>query len=165
MTADDKCSLLYRDKLMQPIQIQLSKKQKNFFPIFFFFFFSFLKFWSNFEQIEKRWTSIAYVLTKLQTSRGVVKQMSKKPRFKKPYHKQNPKRSETLLKPARQHRCHIYWSMWKKITCKKSLLVIWIIFGLFLNTMTANEEHCLLNCDNITLPIQMQLSKKRKTSF
>ena len=46
MTADDKCSLLYRDKLMQPIQIQLSKKQKNFFPIFFFFF-HFL----NFDQI------------------------------------------------------------------------------------------------------------------
>ena len=41
MTADDKCSLLYRDKLMQPIQIQLSKKQKNFFPIYFW----------NFDQI------------------------------------------------------------------------------------------------------------------
>ena len=163
MTADDKCSLLYRDKLMQPIQNQLSKKQKKFFPIFFFFFFIFeilIKFWTNWKKMNL----IAYVLTQLQTSRGVVKQMSKKPRFKKPYHKQNPKRSETLLKPARQHRCHIYWSMWKKITCKKSLLVIWIIFGLFLNTMTANEEHFLLNCDNITLPIQMQLSKKRKTS-
>ena len=30
LTADDKCSLLNRDNLRQPIQMQLSRKQKNF---------------------------------------------------------------------------------------------------------------------------------------
>ena len=30
LTADDKCSLLNRDKLTQPIQRQLSKKEKPF---------------------------------------------------------------------------------------------------------------------------------------
>ena len=30
LTADDKCSLLNRDNLRQPIQMQLSRKQKKF---------------------------------------------------------------------------------------------------------------------------------------
>ena len=47
MTADDKCSLLYRDKLMQPIQIQLTFSQ---FFFFFFFYFHFL----NFDKILKK---------------------------------------------------------------------------------------------------------------
>ena len=39
MTADDKYSLLNRDNLIQHIQMQLSKKQKNFFSINFFLHF------------------------------------------------------------------------------------------------------------------------------
>ena len=31
------------------------------------------------------------------------------------------------------------------------------------NTLTADEKHYLLNRDNLTQPIQMQLSKKQKT--
>ena len=40
LTVDDKHYLLNRDNLTQPIQMQLSHKQKNFFA---FFFFAFLK--------------------------------------------------------------------------------------------------------------------------
>ena len=39
LTADDKHYLLNRDNLTQPIQMQLSRKQKN----FSIFFFAFLK--------------------------------------------------------------------------------------------------------------------------
>ena len=39
MTADDKYSLLNRDNLIQHIQMQLSKKQKNFLSINFFLHF------------------------------------------------------------------------------------------------------------------------------
>ena len=45
---------------------------------------------------------------------------------------------------------------------KKSLLVINKIVGLFVNALTADDKHYLLNRDNLTQPIQMQLSRKQK---
>ena len=37
------------------------------------------------------------------------------------------------------------------------------ILRLFGNTLTVNDKHYLLNRDNLTQPIQMQLSQKQKT--
>ena len=37
------------------------------------------------------------------------------------------------------------------------------ILGVFVNTLTVNDKHYLLNRDNLTQPIQMQLSQKQKT--
>ena len=45
---------------------------------------------------------------------------------------------------------------------KKSLLVIHKILGLFVNTLTVDDKHYLLNRDNLTQPIQIQLSQKQK---
>ena len=49
LTADDKHYLLHRDKLTQPIQMQLSQKQKTFSQ----FFFSFLKSILNFNHFPR----------------------------------------------------------------------------------------------------------------
>ena len=46
---------------------------------------------------------------------------------------------------------------------KKSLLVIHKILRLFVNTLIVDDKHYLLNRDNLTQPIQMQLSQKQKT--
>ena len=46
---------------------------------------------------------------------------------------------------------------------KKSLLVIHKILGLFVNTLTVDDKHYMLNSDNLTTPIQIQLSQKQKT--
>ena len=46
---------------------------------------------------------------------------------------------------------------------KKSLLVIHEILRLFVNTLTADDKDYLLNRDNLTQQIEMQLSKKEKT--
>ena len=46
---------------------------------------------------------------------------------------------------------------------KKSLLVINKIQRLFVNTLTANDKHYLLNRDILAQRIQMQLSQKQKT--
>ena len=48
---------------------------------------------------------------------------------------------------------------------KKSLLVIHKILRLFVNTLTVNDKHYLLNRDNLTQTIQIQLSQKQKTFF
>ena len=52
LTVNDKHYLLNRDNLPQPIQMQLSQKQKTF-PEFFFFF-AFLKYILNFKQLPKQ---------------------------------------------------------------------------------------------------------------
>ena len=46
-----------------------------------------------------------------------------------------------------------------------SLLVIHKIIRLFVNTFTVNDKHYLLNRDNLTQTIQIQLSQKQKTFF
>ena len=46
---------------------------------------------------------------------------------------------------------------------KKSLLVMQKILRLFGNTLTVDEKHYLLNRDNLTQAIQMELSQKQKT--
>ena len=44
---------------------------------------------------------------------------------------------------------------------KKPLLVIHKIQRLFVNILTADDKHYLPNRDNLTPPIQMQLSQKQ----
>ena len=51
-----------------------------------------------------------------------------------------------------------------KLHWKKSLLVIQKILRLFLHTLTVDDKDYLLNRDNLTQPIQMQLSQKQKTN-
>ena len=106
---------------------------------------------------------IADVFPKLRTPKNLVRSMSKKSRFKGSFGKQHGKRDQTLLKFEWQHLYHDYWLLWMQLTCKKSLLVTWKIWRLFPNTLSVDGKYSLLNRDNLTQPIQMQLSRKQKT--
>ena len=108
-------------------------------------------------------TLIADVFPKLRTQKNFVRSMPKKSNFKESFEKQHGKCAQTLLKFAWQHLYHIYWSLWMQLTCKKSLLVTCKILRLFPNTLSADGKYCLLNRDNLTQPIQMQLSRKQKS--
>ena len=55
LSEDDRYCLLYKDNLLQPIQILLSQKQKTFSQ----FFSAFLKSTLNFEHFEKKINLIA----------------------------------------------------------------------------------------------------------
>ena len=68
MTADDKYSLISRDKWLQTIQMHLSLKQIVFSQFFTAFFESAL----NFEHFQKKMTLIAYVFPKLTTTKAVL---------------------------------------------------------------------------------------------
>ena len=46
---------------------------------------------------------------------------------------------------------------------KKFLLVIHKILTLFVNTLTVDDNHYLLNRDSLTQPIQVLLSQKEKS--
>ena len=86
---------------------------------------------------------------------------SKKVQFIRPYNKQHGKQSQTLLKYPQQHLYHIYWSLWKKVSWKESLLVIFKILGLLLNTSSTDDKYSLVNRENLTQSIQIKLSKKQ----
>ena len=89
--------------------------------------------------------------------------MSKGRRFTVPFSKQLEKRAQTLFKSKRGHHYHIYWSLWRILSLKKSLLLICKILRLFVKTFTARHKCSLLNRDNFTQPIQMLFSGKQKT--
>ena len=112
---------------------------------------------------KRKMTLIAEVFPKLRTRKNIVRSMSKKSRFKGSYGKQLGKRSQTLLKFEWKHLYHIYWSLWRQLSCKKSLLVIWKISRLFFNTLSGDGKYSLFNRGNLTQRISMQLSRKRKT--
>ena len=108
-------------------------------------------------------TLIAEVFPKLRTRKNMVRSISKRSRFEGSFGKQHGKRAKTLLKFERQHIYHIYWSLWRQLTCKKSLLVTCNISKLSPNKLSADGKYSLLKRKNLTQPIQMQLSQKQKT--
>ena len=89
--------------------------------------------------------------------------MSKKSRLREPFDKQHGKRSESLLKSASEDLYYIHWSMPSQLSLKKSILLTCKILGLLLNTLVADEKYPVLNRENLTILIQMQLSKEQKT--
>ena len=106
-------------------------------------------------------TLIADVFPKLRTQKNLVRSMPKKSRFKGSFKKQHGKCAQTLFKFAWQNLYHIYWSLWRQLSFKKFLLVICKISRLFPNKLSADGKYSLVNRDNLTQPIQMQLSKKQ----
>ena len=56
---------------------------------------------------------------------------------------ENAKGSETLHKSARQYFCHIFWSFWKNINSKNSVLALSVILRLFVNILTLDDTYSL----------------------
>ena len=57
--------------------------------------------------------------------------------------RQHVKHTKTLPKSARQYFCHIFWSLWKNMSSKNSLLVVFEILRLFVNILTPDEKYSL----------------------
>ena len=69
LSEDDRYFLLYKDNLLQPIQILLSQKQKTFSR----FFSPFLKSTLNSEHLQKKINLIADVFPKLPSPKIVIR--------------------------------------------------------------------------------------------
>ena len=111
---------------------------------------------------KKRMTLIGSLFLRLRPGKNVVRYMCKKSRFRLPFQKEYGKRVSTLFKFEPRHLYHIYCSTGRQLSCKKSVLVIWKILRLFVNTMRAVDKCSLPNRDNLMVPIHMQLSQKLK---
>ena len=112
---------------------------------------------------KKSMTIIADVFPKIWTPKNVVRSTSRKIPSQWILWKATWKTHPNMLKFEWKHLYHIYWSLWRQLTCKKSLLVICKISRLFPNTLSGNGKYSLFNRDNLTQPIQMQISRKQKT--
>ena len=89
--------------------------------------------------------------------------MSKRSRFRGPFAKQHDKRAQALLKSLSQQLYHINLSLPSQLSWKTCLLMTCHILALLVKTLAADEKDRVLNRDNLTIPIQMQLSQKQKT--
>ena len=69
--------------------------------------------------------------------------MPKKPAFRTLMDSQYVKVSERLLKSAWQYFCHIFWSVLKWISSKKSVLALSEILRLFFNILTPDDKYSL----------------------
>ena len=86
--------------------------------------------------------------------------MSKKSCIRTPFDSQHAKGFQILLKSALWQFYHIFESLLGKWSWKMSLLVISEIWGLFVNTLTADDKYSLHTSENFRQTIQVQLSKK-----
>ena len=141
ITADDRKSLLNRGNLTQPIQIVISEKEKKN-SEFFDSFFMLLR---------------NYGLPRTCLDNCLISTVSDNP-----IDKQHDERPQTRLKSKRQHLCHIYWSLWRQLSRKKSFLVLCKKLRLFVNTLTADDKYSLHNRENLMQAVQMPLSQKEK---
>ena len=111
----------------------------------------------------KKMTLIADVFPKLQTQKNLVRSMPKKSSFKRSFGKQHGKQAEALLRFAWQNLYQIYWLLLRQLTFKNFLLVIGKISSLFPNSLSGDGKYSLFNRENLTQPIQMEVSRKEKT--
>ena len=141
--------------------MQLSGKQKHFLN----FFLHFLNTDWILNISKKKVSFTPGVFPILRTPKNEVKQISKKSTFRAPFEKQHVKGDQTLSKFERHHLYHIYWSLWRLLSWKKSLVVTCKVLRMFIHILTTNEKCSLLNRDNLTHPIRMQLSQKQKKNL
>ena len=108
-------------------------------------------------------TLIAEVFQKISSPKNIYRSLSKKSRFNGYFGKQLSKRTQTLLKFGWQPLYDIYLLLCSQVSYKKFLLVICKISRIFTNTLSADGKYSILKRDNLTQPIQIQVSRKQKT--
>ena len=70
--------------------------------------------------------------------------MPKKPRLRILSDCEHVKGSETLLQSEAQYFSYIFWSLWKWIGSKNSVLVVSKIRKFFVNILTPDDKYSLL---------------------
>ena len=106
---------------------------------------------------------IANVFPKLQTVKSFVRKLSQEHNFSTGFGSQLVKASQMLPRFSRECIYHVFLSFSVKLIWKMFAIVLGQILGVFVNTLTADGKYPVQGCENLQLPIQMQLSEKRKT--
>ena len=107
-------------------------------------------------------TVIANGFPKLQTVKIFVRPLSENLHFASRFDSQHIKVSQKLLKSPWEHVYDLFLSFLEKLISKMSPLLLPEILLVFLNTLTAEAKYPIEDWENLPLPMQMQLSEKRK---
>ena len=99
--------------------MQLSQKQKTFSQ----FFAAFSKSRFNFDHSEKKDDPHTFFISEITESENMVRKMSKRSRFRKPFGKQHGKHAKAVLKSVSQHLDHIHRSLPKATEFEKVSLI------------------------------------------
>ena len=161
LTADNKYPVQDYENLQLTIEMQLPEKRKTFCNFLFHL-------WYLHEILnifKEKLIVIGNVFPKLQTVKSLVRPFSKKPCFRTPFDSQHVKASNVLAKSAWECFYHFFSSFSRKSIWKISPLVLGEILGLFFNTLTAYDKYPVQDCENLPLPVQIQLSEKSKGIF
>ena len=115
-------------------------KSKNIFSVFFCISGIYIKF----EILWKiRWASEVISFWNCRQQKAGLVTCQKEPRVRTLTGSQNVNSSETLHKSGQQYFFLIFWSVWKKTSSKKSVLVVYEISSLCVNILTGNEKRSL----------------------
>ena len=120
MSAVDKCSLLNRDTLMWPIQIQLSQKLETFCR----FILHFRNLGWILEIFGKNMTLIAYLFVRLRPAKSVVRYMCKSPTLDY-YSERNRVNGSQLCWNLIESTCSIFIDQRERNLVAKSLFYCW----------------------------------------
>ena len=130
LTADEKYPLRNCENLPLPIRMQLSKKRKP----FSYFFDTYWNLHQFLDILKKKMIVASNLLLEFKSGTDVVRQISKKPRFRTSFNSQDVKGLQKSVKSAWKHFYHIFSSHWGKLIWKMSLLVIFAMLGVFVTT-------------------------------
>ena len=107
---------------------------------------------------KKKTIVIGNVFPKLATVQGLVRPLTIQRSLKTSFDSQHVKRFQTLAKCSWEHFYHIFSSLWGEIIWKyTSLSEVWN-HRVFVNTGTADCKYADPDCENLSFPIQIQLS-------
>ena len=122
------------------------------------FFLNFMFLFWNLHQIFKIFLKniivIANIFPKPETVKNLVRPLSKKHGFRTSFQSQHVKGFQTLVISTWEHLYHVFLSLWEEKIWKISPLLKFKILGVFVNTLTAGDEHPVQNCDNFQFLIQ-----------
>ena len=156
LSAEAKYSIEDLENLPLQIQMQLYDNWKTFSEFLFHLW--------NLDNIlnilKKKLVVIANVFPQLMTLKKFLRPLCKKSRFGTPFDSQHVEAPQILAKFPWERFYHVFLSFSVKLIWKMSPLVLGEILAMFVNTLTADGKYAVPSCENLELPIQMQLPKK-----
>ena len=130
-------------------------KNNKLFLEFFFRLGNLHEIWNIFE---KKMIVIANLFPKLQNVKDLVKPVSWKCHFRTSFDSQQLNGCQKLVKSPWKHFYYNFWSLWGKMVCKISPLLNFKILGVFVNTLTDDQNYPFADSGGLQFPSQMQIS-------
>ena len=131
-----------------------------------FFLHFLLHFWILHQILniwEEKMIVVVNVFPKLHTVKIFARKLCKEHSFRTGFGNQHVKASQMVSKSPWESFYQVFLSFSVKLIWKLSPLVLGEMSWVFVNTLTADGKYPVQGCENLQLPIQMQLSGKPKT--